>query len=324
MTSNHRSTYFDIVKAVAIWLVVLGHCIQSFYYNYQEISMELAIYMFHMPLFMFISGYFFYPSVQKTSLCKYCFRKFQRLYIPSLFWGLMNVLIIGGGKLLRGKPIDYSYLIDLCFTGAWYLTVLFLIILIGAVIEHTPYRRKTIIWIAIYVVIYFLPNWWMIKELKFLIPFFVVAILSRQYNIEFKSHLTALFGIIAFMLCLVIYDWGYSMYAMKDNVWEFDYHLKAVVRFVGGLSGIIVVIYLCHYLQLNNVVQTALCVIGMTTLPIYVLHQNFLMLISLSGAVIAQWLFCFMSSFLIVIISYYAYKLLSKNKLMGRIMFGEI
>lgn len=51
---NYRDTTVDIAKGLGIFLVVLGHV---------PIPMWLCtpIYLFHMPLFFFLSGMFFIP-----------------------------------------------------------------------------------------------------------------------------------------------------------------------------------------------------------------------------------------------------------------------
>ena len=52
--SKSRNIYFDILKGIAI-----------FNSNWESSIIGKTIYAFHMPLFMLISGYFFYPSVKK-------------------------------------------------------------------------------------------------------------------------------------------------------------------------------------------------------------------------------------------------------------------
>ena len=91
-----RLSFFDFLKGAAIWLVAFGHCISAFYPNWTENSVALAIIAFHMPLFMLVSGRFFLGSVSKVNLKTFVLRRFTRLYLPSLFWGLFNVLLIGG------------------------------------------------------------------------------------------------------------------------------------------------------------------------------------------------------------------------------------
>lgn len=68
MQSN-RSVFWDIVKGVAILLVVIGHQIQGSCGNtevFAEDPIFKFIYGFHMPLFMLISGYFFFYSTHIT------------------------------------------------------------------------------------------------------------------------------------------------------------------------------------------------------------------------------------------------------------------
>lgn len=56
--SKNRVLYFDIVKAVLIFFVVLGHIIGNHTKNPIAKAIYLFIYAFHMPLFVFISGVF--------------------------------------------------------------------------------------------------------------------------------------------------------------------------------------------------------------------------------------------------------------------------
>ena len=52
MTINRNIT-FDIIKAIGILLVIIGHLADNF-----KIFIGI-IYIFHMPLFFIVSGYFF-------------------------------------------------------------------------------------------------------------------------------------------------------------------------------------------------------------------------------------------------------------------------
>ena len=61
---KQRIYYWDNMKGILIFLVVLGHALYSFQ-NFSKINAIVdIIYMFHMPAFVFISGYF---SVSKNS-----------------------------------------------------------------------------------------------------------------------------------------------------------------------------------------------------------------------------------------------------------------
>lgn len=59
MEISNREPYFDNVKFILILLVVIGHFIEKIIF--MDTSFKViyeTIYSFHMPLFIFISGYF--------------------------------------------------------------------------------------------------------------------------------------------------------------------------------------------------------------------------------------------------------------------------
>lgn len=55
---KERDYYFDNVKAVLIFLVVLGHFLLPIHGRSFLVVIKRLIYVFHMPLFVFVSGYF--------------------------------------------------------------------------------------------------------------------------------------------------------------------------------------------------------------------------------------------------------------------------
>ncbi len=59
MTMAKRDSFFDALKGVLIFLVVLGHMLELNKAT-SDTSVVLwdFIYLFHMPLFIFVSGYF--------------------------------------------------------------------------------------------------------------------------------------------------------------------------------------------------------------------------------------------------------------------------
>ena len=56
---NERLLFADLLKVLAIYLVLWGHCVQQFFTTSPlENDVYVYIYSFHMPLFMVLSGYF--------------------------------------------------------------------------------------------------------------------------------------------------------------------------------------------------------------------------------------------------------------------------
>ncbi len=59
MTIKIRDAYYDNAKFLLVFLVVLGHFIQSYIHDNKIIfTLYTTIYLFHMPAFILISGYF--------------------------------------------------------------------------------------------------------------------------------------------------------------------------------------------------------------------------------------------------------------------------
>ena len=59
--SNNRLLYIDFLKGIAIFLMVMGHFLYGLHMpnNNGQYIIAQIIYTFHMPLFMFVSGYVF-------------------------------------------------------------------------------------------------------------------------------------------------------------------------------------------------------------------------------------------------------------------------
>lgn len=80
-----RIAELDIIKSIAIYLVIWGHCLQSLYpvvgsgYNKPAF---LYIYSFHMPLFMLVSGYLSLSALNR-GIKDIIIKKVKQLLIPA-------------------------------------------------------------------------------------------------------------------------------------------------------------------------------------------------------------------------------------------------
>lgn len=86
--SNRQSqfnNYITIAKSIGIILMVLGHIeIPSLLKNF--------IYVFHMPLFFFCSGYLFKDIKSKDEFIIFLKKKYKGLYIPFIKWCFLFLL----------------------------------------------------------------------------------------------------------------------------------------------------------------------------------------------------------------------------------------
>ncbi len=91
-----RIEHIDLLKAFAIFCVVLGHMLQ-YGYNYGERdfyvnSLWSLIYSFHMPLFMMLSGFFAISSLD-DSFFVMLKKKILRIWVPAYLWLAITLLV---------------------------------------------------------------------------------------------------------------------------------------------------------------------------------------------------------------------------------------
>lgn len=108
-----RLRHIDIAKGLGIILVVWGHSLIEFGHY--------IIYMFHMPLFFYLSGIFHRPGAYDEQIAK----KFRGLIIPLLiFLMILSPLsLLGVESVLRITPPHLEGI----FGPLWFLVSLFLL-----------------------------------------------------------------------------------------------------------------------------------------------------------------------------------------------------
>ena len=86
-----RLGYFDIIKGVAIFFVVMGHVITMCIRDIDNAFIFKLIAQTHMPLFFFVSGYFTYKATFNAEnekiedfLQPKLWKRFRQLIIPGI------------------------------------------------------------------------------------------------------------------------------------------------------------------------------------------------------------------------------------------------
>ena len=125
--NKERNIYVDVIKGIAIILVVIGHCIQ---FGSGRACLESEdffndplfkfIYSFHMPLFMLVSGYLFANTIKRDTneIIK---RKAGTILLPLISWHTVALFI----NLLLGQNYTLSILFLSYFHALWFLRALF-------------------------------------------------------------------------------------------------------------------------------------------------------------------------------------------------------
>ena len=208
---QQRDLTIDIAKGITIFLMVWGHSI------FGTFAWE-KIYLFHMPLFFFISGFFF----KNMSFVSYLKNKSQRLLFPFIFywifiriWNIFSNLIIQKANL---KEILMYVKSEEFFpkTGPlWFLLCLFLLSIVSYfLILKIPKKYHLLILLVSITLAYLLPQ----QEGKFtfyygqallMLPFYMAGYyfynnnssLYKSMTYSYRSYYIAIIsGILLFVI----------------------------------------------------------------------------------------------------------------------------
>lgn len=209
-----RDNYWDQVKGVLIIFVVFGHVLEQCLNGRINTTTYSWIYTFHMPLFVFVSGYF-------TGI------KDVRHYwngLLSLFGQFVVFQVILTLPLLVGGAI-YELLIPKYIL--WYLWCLLLWRMLYFVID----KYKLNLWVLLFLslicslAVGYLP---LVNEFSFqrtfvFFPYFVLGLIARKQTYEMKSDVSMVgFAapmaiMIAAYIILFIVNHGVEWWLLGNN-----------------------------------------------------------------------------------------------------------
>jgi len=99
--TKSRNTYFDIFKAILMFCVILGHCIETgLLTDNNTVGMAatyIFVYLFHMPAFIFLFGYFSKSTAGSSR------KLLSRMIMFIVLFAVGKSLYYGGFKLLNGE-----------------------------------------------------------------------------------------------------------------------------------------------------------------------------------------------------------------------------
>ena len=173
-----RNTFIDFLKGTLILLVVIGHAMQFVVYRddggYWGDPFFKAIYMFHMPLFMLVSGYLSRHSIRTRPPLDLVALRFCQLIVPIFVWAAM--FSVARISVLRPEGFS-SLLFDVGREGVeslWYLWVLFAATAL-TVLTSRFRRAEPLAMVAILIGALFAPPVVHLDKLQFLLPFFWIG-----------------------------------------------------------------------------------------------------------------------------------------------------
>lgn len=288
-----------MVKALAITLVVFGHCIQ--YGSGREFLVAKRffsdpvftfIYSFHMPLFMLVSGYLFAFSVKKARGVEHfqvLWKKARQLVVPLFFWGGVSASVPVCTALIQKGcfhivPSTFAKTWFLSFVDRlWFLWAIWWCLVI-VIMARSFFRDSFLFYLAVLLVTFVTPDSHGFGCIKFVYPYFVFGYSFHAHGVGAKwveMFTNRYFGVVSgicfvAMLCFFgretyIYTSRYSLIGKPFGIqlWNDSF------RFLIGLFGSLFVMRVIWSLEkrVGGTVRAAISYVGRNTLGLYVIPQ---------------------------------------------------
>jgi fucose 4-O-acetylase-like acetyltransferase len=147
ITSGKRSNLVDLVKGLAILLVVYGHTSQGTAHRGWWTGSGMAFsknltYSFHMPAFFFVSGLFVLGSIRRRGAANYTLEKLKNILYPYLLFAVITAAL---SPLTRRFQMTYSpfhwkgFLLNVADGSvSWFLFTLFFCSMLALLTARLP------------------------------------------------------------------------------------------------------------------------------------------------------------------------------------------
>lgn len=242
VNKGNKISWLSILQGWGMLLVVIGHAELAQNGNIEWVDIIYrAIYSFHMPLFVFISGYLFYLT--RISRCKdygsVVKDKLLRLGIPLVCFTILGLAAKMLAASLVKNPVEFNGFIDILWMligvkqnamGAmWFINIILLYMLLYPLyVWILKNKFVTAVWLCLLVVVHYLAPadidiLYTTKALKMWI-FFACGIVVARYG--FDRYVSA--GLPTFVLSLLLFV---AMFVMGIQGFPI-----AVVGIVGSIT----------------------------------------------------------------------------------------
>lgn len=288
ISGRGHNAQVSIAKALGIILMVMGHAGCPEY-------LHDFIYLFHMPLFYFLSAYFFRDIKVVNHVEQYVVRKFKNLYWPYIKWSIIFLLLhnlfykIGfydNSLSWQELFINVKCSIRGMWQGErmlgayWFLISLFWESLLFGLIIWVKHKTKLryfdlIAVVFLFLLGYFAPIDFRINREMVILPIFYMGYWAGTHEVNFsvsKFHLCMLLLVCLSLLC-------YLATFMKVHVGLGEFY-NPILFIIGSLAGINLIILFSGLIK-SYLIGRWLDLLGEVTMSVLTFHFLFFKILTL-------------------------------------------
>lgn len=214
-----RLISFDIAKAICIILVVIGHYVPD-YSPQWYVGVHDVIYTFHMPLFMFASGFIYMATKKDIPYWNFLLKKVKRLMVPYLSVSaiVITIKLLTEGHAYVENPVTWmSYVKMLYLPEAgyflWFIWALWWMFVITPLFKTKQMRLGLfVLAIVLHYISNLLPEVFCLRQFQGMLVYFMLGVVCCDWKkqISFVSKVPAwcILGCFALAESLKLMNWG--------------------------------------------------------------------------------------------------------------------
>ena len=326
-----RIVWLDVMKGIAIFMVVIGHIMNNM--HLMESPINKWIHLFNMPLFLFLSGFLAFKT-SKKSFWENIKKKTKTLCVPFLTCGILYSVAFG--------KVD-EFIFDLHHAGYWFLLSLFtcwiVFLPLHKIIVRYCHNINIIVEFVILLIPFFVGNVVMDNISKEWQNTLCLPLTFAQYRffilgyivgkIKFRGCEMSIFNKVVGILKGKILAIAYALFFIISTMVMVELPILANIPMtiiqVLLTFGIFGVLYKVDK-YMNNRILTLLSYLGVNSLVIYTMHFFFVYQFPLNGSEFSsgwQFLIAFGLSSIVILMTLLVAAPISKDKFLSIVFLGQ-
>lgn len=287
MTQNKRNSSFELLRIIAIFLIVSYHFVNHsgiLPNDYQNLSfadiLAQTVYMFGRPacsFFAMISGYFTVSS----KFGKNYYSKALNLFIKTVIYSVGAFLIY---RFIFGYPTDFEDFIESCvfIVDHWYIRIYIVVMMFAPFVNKMlnslsfkEYKSLLFVLFFIYIVLNTFTNYSLdFGDLFFLTFYYIfgafVRLHKEQFKLKNKIYLIVSLGCVVLIIASVLFfDFG-SIYMDSDYLFAHALYFRKYNNLLSFGFVLFLFIYFSNLKFENNPIN----IYASSVLGIYILHDT--------------------------------------------------
>ncbi|MFD1326924.1 acyltransferase family protein [Mycoplana ramosa] len=245
--ADSRVTWVDTARGAGIVLVAFGHVWRGLdgaglISNVPLFrSVDAAIYLFHMPLFFFVSGLFFEQSVRRAGIVPSFWQRVETLLYPLLIWSWVTAgFLMLAGSVTNRPPISLTEALLYPFPPKdvfWFLWSLFFIQTLASLFATARTVHVLAFFVASFALLLALERW-PFPRLDFVtdnLSFFLAGVLlTRSGGLRFG--LGAACGPVALLAFIACEVWAAGNWSLVGTAPAYALGLVATLSFCAFIA----------------------------------------------------------------------------------------